>query len=204
MRILPAHFPFAKQSLPNRSPSASMQNPGTKRFRHTAGFGKRVEYWIIGRMLKEGLDVYVPLVDDNAVDAIVRRADGSIALIQIKARSADVIPGDAALFAAIPHELRDGYWFVFYAERLDQMWIMTSEEFIAESDQNKTGKNAGRRTIWFNGKRKDKENGGYKEYCRPRFEKYLANDFARIAERAEYPANPSVATPLPAPPGRPT
>jgi len=28
-------------------------------FRHSAGFGKRMEYWIIGRMLKEGLDVYV-------------------------------------------------------------------------------------------------------------------------------------------------
>jgi hypothetical protein len=36
------------------------------RFRHSAGFGKPIEYWIIGRMLKEGLDVYVPLVDDSA------------------------------------------------------------------------------------------------------------------------------------------
>ena len=34
----------------------------TKTFRHSAGFGKRIEFWIIGRMLKEGLDVYVPLV----------------------------------------------------------------------------------------------------------------------------------------------
>jgi len=41
--------------------------PG-KTFRSTAGFGKRIEYWIIGRMLKEGMDVYVPLVDDHAVD----------------------------------------------------------------------------------------------------------------------------------------
>ena len=47
-------------------------------FRHSAGFGKRIEYWIIGRMLKEGLDVYVPLVDDHAVDAIVKRSDGTI------------------------------------------------------------------------------------------------------------------------------
>jgi len=40
-------------------------------YRHTAGFGERIEYWIIGRMLKEGLDVYVPLVDDDAIDAVV-------------------------------------------------------------------------------------------------------------------------------------
>ena len=24
-------------------------------FRHSAGFGKRMEYWLIGQMLKEGL-----------------------------------------------------------------------------------------------------------------------------------------------------
>ena len=83
-------------------------------FRNSAAFGKRIEYWIIGRMLKEGIDVYVPLVDDHAVDAIIKRKDGSTALIQIKARSKEVIAGDAALFAAIPHdEVRLNYWFLF-------------------------------------------------------------------------------------------
>ena len=48
-----------------------------KSFRHSAGFGKRMEYWIIGLMLKEGIDVYIPLVDDDAIDAVIRRADGS-------------------------------------------------------------------------------------------------------------------------------
>jgi len=110
-------------------------------FRHSAGFGKRMEYWIIGRMLKEGLDIYVPLVDDDAIDAVVRREDDSFITVQIKARSKDVVPGDAALFAAIPHELRDNYWFIFCSERMDMTWIMTSEEFIQEADQNKTGKN---------------------------------------------------------------
>lgn len=56
-------------------------------FRHSAGFGKRIEYWIIGNMLKEGLDVYIPLVDDDAIDAVVRRTDGSFVTVQIKARS---------------------------------------------------------------------------------------------------------------------
>jgi hypothetical protein len=63
------------------------------RFRHTAGFGKRIEFWIIGEMLKEGLDVYVPLVDDKAIDAVVRRRDGSFVEVQIKARSREIIPG---------------------------------------------------------------------------------------------------------------
>lgn len=151
------------------------------RFRHSAGFGKRIEFWIIGQMLKEGLDVFVPLVDDNAIDAVVRRRDGSFVEVQIKARSRDVNPGDAALFSAIPHELRNNYWFVFYSERLATMWIMTSAEFVAESVQNKNGKNAGLRSIWFNGKRKNRAAGGYDEHVYPRFLRYVATDFRRIA-----------------------
>lgn len=151
------------------------------RFRHSAGFGKRIEFWLIGQMLKEGLDVYVPLVDDNAIDAVVRRDDGSFVEVQIKARSQDVNPGDAALFSAISHERRDNYWFVFYSERLSTMWVMTSQEFILESVQNKNGKNAGLRSIWFNGKRKNPTTGGYDEHVYPRLERYVASDFSRIA-----------------------
>lgn len=157
-----------------------------KSFRHSAAFGKRIEYWIIGRMLKEGIDVYVPLVDDHAVDAIIKRHDGTTALVQIKARSKEVVSGDAALFAAIPHdELRQNYWFVFYSERLDLIWIMTSAEFIRDAVQNKTGKNAGLRSIWFNGTRRNKSSGLPEEYCKPQWEKYLAKDFSRIAEDAD-------------------
>jgi hypothetical protein len=158
-----------------------------KSFRNSAAFGKRIEYWIVGRMLKEGMDVYIPLVDDHAVDAIVRRSDGSTALIQIKARSRDVVIGDAALFAAIEHDHREEYWFVFYSERLDLVWLMTSEEFLADSVQNKTGKNAGKRSVWFNGKRRNKATGEHEEYCKPQWEKYLAADFSRISAVAPKP-----------------
>jgi hypothetical protein len=152
-------------------------------FRHSAGFGKRIEYWVIGRMLKEGMDVYIPLVDDHAVDAIITRADGSIAQVQIKARSLTCAEGDAALFSAIPHpEERRDYWFVFYSERMDKTWILTSAEFIAESVQNKRGKNVGLRSIWFNGRRKNKTTGVAELYCMERYEKYLATDFSRIAK----------------------
>jgi len=147
-----------------------------KTFRHSAGFGKRIEYWIIGNMLKEGLDVYIPMVDDDAIDAVIRRKNESFITVQIEARSKEVVFGDAALFAAIPHELRKNYWFVFYSERMNKMWIMTSEEFIKESVQNKTGNNKGKRSIWFNGKNTKEMS----EHCKPRFEKYLENSFDRL------------------------
>ena len=96
--------------------------------------------------------------------------------IQIKARSKTVTFGDAALFAALTHEYRPNYWFVFYSERMNKTWILSSKEFINESHQNKKGKNAGKRSIWFNGK-KTKDNT---EHVKPQFEKYLVTSFDRI------------------------
>ena len=149
-------------------------------FRHSAGFGKRMEYNLIGKMLMEGLDVYLPLVDDHGVDAVIKKDDGTFIEIQIKARSSEVIDGDAALFSNIRHELTPNFYFVFYAERMDMMWILSSEEFLNECVTNKTGKNAGTRSIWINGNRKDKTTGQKKEYCKDQFKKYIATDFARF------------------------
>ncbi len=149
-------------------------------FRHSAGFGKRIEYYLIGLMLKEGIDVYVPLVDDNAIDAIIKKQDGSYIEIQIKARSQDVNMGDAALFAAISHKDRANYYFVFYSERLKKTWIMSSEEFIKESALNKSGKNIGKRSIWFNGTKTDKITKEKIEYAKEKYDKYHVNDFSQF------------------------
>lgn len=149
-------------------------------FRHSAGFGKRMEYNLVGKMLMEGLDVYLPLVDDHGVDCVIKKEDGTFIEIQIKARSNEVTFGDAALFAAITHDLTPNFYFVFYSERLDSMWILSSEEFLQECVTNKTGKNAGKRSIWFNGRRTDRKTGKKSEYCLERFEKYRCTDFARF------------------------
>ena len=147
-----------------------------KRFRHSAGFGKRIEYNIIAEMLKEGLDIYTPLVDDNGIDAVVRKADGSFAEIQIKARSKDVTGGNEALFAAIRHQKRPNYWFIFYSESLDKKWILSSEEFIDKSYMNKKGKNEGSRNIKFSGKK----NG--LPYALPKYQQFEAKNYNRILE----------------------
>ena len=131
-------------------------------------------------MLKHGLDVYLPLVDDDAIDAIIKRPDGSFVEVQIKARSKTVKFGNGGLFAALTHELRENYWFVFYSERLDTIWVMSSQEFIDESVQNKNGLNAGKRGIWFSGVRKNKETGEREEYVKDRYLKYVCRDFSRL------------------------
>lgn len=149
-------------------------------FRHSAGFGKRIEYWVVGLMLKEGLDVYLPLVDDDAIDAVIKRPDGSFIEVQIKARSKTVKLGDGALFAAITHEHRPNYWFVFYSERLDTIWIMSSAEFIAEAVQNKSGINVGKRSLWFNGTKINKATQMREEYVKERYLKYVSKDFSQL------------------------
>lgn len=149
---------------------------GTRTFRHNAGFGKRMEYYVLGLMLKEGLDIYVPLVDDFGIDAVLRKKDGTFIELQIKARSEDVVFGDAALFAAITHEPRKNYYFVFYSARLKRTWIMSSQEFIKESVLNKSGKNIGKRSIWFNLKSSKNKT----ETPNPKFDKYLTDDFSRL------------------------
>ena len=139
-----------------------------------------MEYNIVGQMLMEGLDCYLPLVDDHGVDCVIKKPDGTFIEIQIKARSNEVTDGDAALFAAITHTLTPNFYFVFYSERLNSMWIMSSEEFLNECVTNKNGKNAGKHSIWFNGNRKGKSTGIKKEYCYPKFDKYKATDFSRF------------------------
>jgi len=130
-------------------------------------------------MLKDGLDVYVPLVDDDGIDAIIRKSDGTIIECQIKARSVNVAMRDAALFAAIQHdEVRPNYFFIFYSERLDTTWVMSSEDFVRTANQNKTGKNAGKRSIWFNGTKTDRETKKQLEYPFEKFHKYKIEDFS--------------------------
>lgn len=145
-------------------------------FRDTASFGKRIEFWIIGEMIKEGLDVYMPLVDDMGIDAVIRKSNGKFIEVQIKARSKNVIFGDSGLYSAIRHELRNNYFFVFYSERMDTKWIMSSKEFLKECSTNRTGKNKGSRSIWFNGKNTKER----KEYTKPKFEKYVALNYDRF------------------------
>jgi hypothetical protein len=138
-----------------------------------------MEYYLIGRMLRDGLDVYVPLVDDFGIDAVIRKQNGDFIEVQIKARSKEVNEGSAALFAAIDHpKRRNNYYFIFYSDRLEIMWIMSSEQFLAEAVQNRNGKNAGKWSIWFNGEKIDKETNKKIEYPRPKFDKYRADDFS--------------------------
>jgi hypothetical protein len=55
--------------------------------KHRAGFGKRIEYWLIGLLLKEGIDVYAPLNDYDGTDLVIKKSNGTYIEVQVKASS---------------------------------------------------------------------------------------------------------------------
>lgn len=136
-------------------------------FRNKLSFGKRIEHYVIGRLLKEQFDVFLPVVDDDAVDVVVKRPDGKFIELQIKARSRNVRKGTSARFAAITHTDRPDYWFVFYSEHLDKMWLLSSKEFLENSILDKSGK----RTIQFN---------TAKDEVNPKFSRFIVDNFDRL------------------------
>ena len=152
-------------------------------FRNTASFGTRMEFWIIGEMLRQGFDVYRPLVDDMGIDAVIRRSNGSFAEVQIKARS-DNDPVYPASFAGIKcDEHRGDYWFIFYAARAPEtpkVWLMTLNEFRHEAKHRKDG-------TWdidFGLTRKWEKSGEREFRMLPEYDKYVCEnyDFSRLKE----------------------
>jgi len=126
-------------------------------YRSTASFGKRQEYSVIARLLKEGLDVYMTLIDDQGIDCVVRKDSKTYYDIQIKARSKDCEPYDAGRFAAmVIINPRPNYYFIFYSEQVDKLWVMPSEELVKLASRNKKGNNVGKYHILFTGVKGDK------------------------------------------------
>lgn len=153
----------------------------SKSFFSLASFGKRMEFWIIGEMLRQGLDVYRPLVDDKGIDAIVRRANGTYAEVQIKARSKDIAVEHAGLFAGIKCEPNPAYWFIFHSAHLDgKMWLMTAQEFMESASHQTQGKHAGAWTIHLSGAKINKKTGIKEAYAKQKYEKFACTNFARL------------------------
>ena len=130
-------------------------------YRSAASFGKRLEFVAISELLRRGYDVYQTLVDDRGIDCIIRKVIKGIPYyvdLQIKARSKNCIPLDAARFAAmnIPNP-RPNLVFMFYSEWLDTWWLVPSIDLTEElANRNRQGKNAGKYHILFSGLPKGK------------------------------------------------
>lgn len=97
-------------------------------------FGKRQEFAAISRLLKEGCDVYMTLVDDRGIDCVIRKDNGKYLDIQIKARSKNCKPAYIAQFPNVVIEKpRENYFFIFYSEPLDEYWVIPSTTLVKKA-----------------------------------------------------------------------
>jgi len=111
-------------------------------YRDSASFGKRQEYVVVAELLRHNFDVYMTLVDDQGIDCIIRLDHNRYLDIQIKARSKTAQQWN--FFAAMTIEPQDNYFFVFYLEANNTMWVMPSNDVVHYSIRNKSGANAGK------------------------------------------------------------
>ena len=110
-------------------------------------FGKSIEYKVASEMMREGFDIYFPAADDHGIDLMAKTPKGNIVEIQVKALSKTAKDG---LFANIAYSIngkKNNYYFVFYLERLDKTWILSSSDFEKYSSQNIRGGHVGKYSI---------------------------------------------------------
>ena len=111
-------------------------------YRNTASFGKRQEYSAIAELLKRELDVYMTLVDDQGIDCIIRINNKKYLDIQIKARSKDAKNWN--FFPALSFKPRSNFYFIFYTEKNNSFWVISSRDIKKLGRENKTGKHKGK------------------------------------------------------------
>lgn len=112
--------------------SVNMEKQGT---RSSLSLGKEGELLVMARLLKEGYDIYPPLVDDKQVDCIIRntlKGTPEYLDIQIKTRTNKCKKYTWAHFGGIRMIPRDKYFFIFYSGGLEDYWVVPSKK-IAEN-----------------------------------------------------------------------
>ncbi len=112
------------------------------KYRDTASFGKRQEYSVIAELLKRGFDVYMTLVDDQGIDCVLRVDDKKYLDVQIKAKSKEAKQWN--FFAAMSFDVRDNFYFIFYTEKNNNLWVIPSKDVKELGIENKSGKNVGK------------------------------------------------------------
>ena len=141
-------------------------------YRNRVSFGKRQEFIAIAEFLRRGFDVYIPLVDDQQIDCVIRRDNHDYVDLQIKSRSKEIADINAGLFSAMQiRNPRKNYFFLFYVEHLDvgAYWIFPSLELVEKASRNKKGKNKGKYSINLTGCR------GGQVYALPKYSQYKNN-----------------------------
>ncbi|MBI2321414.1 MAG: hypothetical protein HYU88_04820 [Chloroflexi bacterium] len=101
---------------------------------HTAAIGKQGELFVFGELLQRGIVPYVPLVDMEGVDAIIRLDAGCYREIQVKKleKQKDVRWFQVRNLRASEH------LFIICVERDDTVWVFPSRIFQKFATKSET------------------------------------------------------------------
>lgn len=107
----------------------------------SAQYAKRIEYLMESRLMSQGLKCFEPCVDDDGTDCVIKTPSGQFFEIQIKARKGEAGTKGIGRFEVRNPELRHNYYYLFYAETQDIMWLFSSEQYLKACSRHKSGKN---------------------------------------------------------------
>ena len=116
--------------------------------KRTQRVGKRGEYAVIGKLLENRLDVYVPIVDVENIDCVTRSPKGKFNERKIKTRSVDV---KHPVFEVPEYKPRRNFFIICHFAETPDFWVIPSTKF------HKSGlllKKYNKRRITMNRKRK--------------------------------------------------
>lgn len=98
--------------------------------------GKWGEYIVIGKLLRKGLEVYIPAYDVG-VDCIVRAKNDMPMTIQIKTCSKYAQNRYADVYLVDPVDI---FYVIVYDERNDDLYIVSGKEIARRLNPRKTDK----------------------------------------------------------------
>jgi len=106
--------------------------------------GKLGELWVFGKLLNAGVNVYLPLVDEEGIDAVIRTSDGRLLGIQVKSTRAK---DQAGYFNAYLEPREDLFIACVDLSPLDEtpsqppeVWVFPSKVFANEEYSTRSKK----------------------------------------------------------------
>ena len=106
----------------------------------SACYARRMELLVISRFMAEGFECFIPAVDDNRTDFVAKTSSGQFFEIQIKARKGEVGKKGIGRFEVKNPEIRPNYYYLFYAEIPDIMWLFSAQQYVEACSRHKSGK----------------------------------------------------------------
>lgn len=103
-------------------------------------YAKRIEYLMESRLMSQGFKCFEPCVDDDGTDCVIKSPSGQFFEIQIKARKGEVGKKGIGRFEVKNPEIRPNYYYLFYAEIPDIMWLFSAQQYLEVCSRHKSGK----------------------------------------------------------------